>query len=195
MKNSQVLYCSGMWRCITWWLVTNVLRQDSGLIYKGQNLHSSVTLWEYWHCFKSFSYTVPHPKRRDTPNCTASKVYKLKRRISLEKLSVSWSRNFLTFMKHKAELQALTDLCNSYVLEGPAQVKIVYTYVKLKFKHNGTWWAAVWLPCRLHFHPAVFLNHLCLNVLSFPQGNIWHTLKNVIISIFFLFTYKIPETA
>jgi len=41
-------------------------------------------------------------------------------------------------MKHKAELQALTDLCNSYVLEGPAQVKIVYTYVKLKFKHNGT---------------------------------------------------------
>lgn len=41
-------------------------------------------------------------------------------------------------MEHKAELQALPDLCNSYVLEGPAQVKIEYKYVKLKFKHNGT---------------------------------------------------------
>jgi len=41
-------------------------------------------------------------------------------------------------MEHKAELQALPDLCNSNVLEGPAQVKIEYTYVKSKFKHNGT---------------------------------------------------------
>jgi hypothetical protein len=58
--------------------------------------------------------------------------------MTLEKLSLSWSRNFMTFMEHKAELQALPDLCNSYVLEGPAQVKIEYKYVKLKFKHNGT---------------------------------------------------------
>jgi hypothetical protein len=67
---------------------------------------------------------VPHPRRTDTPKCTATKVYKLTRRISLEKLSLSWSRNFLSFMEHKAELQALPDLYNSYVLEGPAQVKI-----------------------------------------------------------------------
>ena len=77
-------------------------------------------------------------EEQTTPNCTSSKVYKLIRKISLEKLSLSWSRNFLTFTEHKAELQALPDLCNSYVLEGPAQVKIEYKYVKLKLKHSGT---------------------------------------------------------
>ena len=152
--------------------------------------------WHYGNTdiVSNHSVTHCHILEEQTPlNCTASKVYKLIRRISLEELSLSWSRNFLTFKEHTAELQALPDLCNSYVLGGPARVKIEYKYVKLKFKHNGTWWAVAWLPCCLCYHPAVLFNHLCLNALSFLQGNIWHTLKNVIISVFF--TYKIPETA
>jgi hypothetical protein len=66
------------------------------------------------------------------------KAYQLIGRINLEKLSLIWSRYFLPFMDHAAELKALPDLCNSYVLEGPALVKIEYNHVKLKFQHTGT---------------------------------------------------------
>jgi hypothetical protein len=97
LKDSQVLYSSGMWCCITRWLVTNVLKQDSGLFYKGQNVHSSITLWDYRHCFKSFSCTLPHPRRTNTPKCTASKVYKLMRRIKSWEIIIQLVKIFPAF--------------------------------------------------------------------------------------------------
>jgi hypothetical protein len=62
--------------------------------------------------------------------------------------------------------------------------------VKLKFQHTGTWWAAAWLPCHMCYHPAIFLNHLCLNEFSFPQGNIWHTVKKMLKFQFFFLLIK-----
>jgi hypothetical protein len=88
-------------------------------------------------------------------------------------------------MDHEAELQALPDLCNSYVLEGPAQVKIEYKHVKLKFQHTGTWWGAAWLPCHMLSPSGIFQPPLS-QCIFIPAGKyLAHSEKNVIISVFF----------
>jgi len=55
--------------------------------------------------------------------------------------------------------QVLPDICNSYISEGLAQVRMT-------------------APC-LSYHPAVFFHHLCFIVLSLSQGKIWREFSNM----------------
>jgi hypothetical protein len=88
-------------------------------------------------------------------------------------------------------IQTQHDLENGYVPEVLAQVKFglvrtQYTYgqlyihiqaspVKIQTPYTGTRSAKAWPLLQLCYHPAVFLHHLYVIVLSFPQGIIWRT--------------------
>ena len=64
---------------------------------------------------------------------------------------------------NNTQAQALPYLCNSPVLEGPAQVDL-----KSKLQDTGSWLAAPWTHRRLCNRPAVPFNHLRLDAPSLP---------------------------
>jgi hypothetical protein len=151
----------------------------------------SIPQWHYvtTDIFSNHPVTVPHPRRIDTPHCTASKVYKLMRRINLKKLSLShllWNmklnyRHSVTYaivtswdVQHKLRVSISRWNSNSNTMECdglqhdcPAACVIIQRYSSTTFVYM-----------HYHSHKEISGTHL----------------KNVIISVPF-FAYKISETA
>jgi len=41
-KNEVSVFLSGMWWCVTGWLLPDVSKQRSGIIFKGWNVHEEI---------------------------------------------------------------------------------------------------------------------------------------------------------
>jgi hypothetical protein len=72
---------------------------------------------------------------------------------------VEWQNKPVWSKIVRQSVQVLPDVCNSYISEGLAQVRMI-------------------APCLCH-HPAVFFRHLCFIVLSLSQGKIWREFSNM----------------
>lgn len=97
----------------------------------------------------------------------------------MTKIQINWSTFWGT--REKKEMQTLPNLCNSCVLGDQ---------LKSKLQHTRTWSHAAWLLCHLCYHSAVFFRYLYRHVLSFPQGNIQHAFKEMLLLYFFLILCK-----